>query len=311
MATRRPVAIPPGTGAPKDDGYFGPGSVTWRVFAAPSEVVGATAAVLAQMLLPRVVWIIDQSSAVYTDAETRGRLTTEYGLTVTFADTQAAERAGTMLRNIHHSMRAVDPFTDEAYNAGEPDLLLYVHNCTVWALVRGCDRWGPKLTRAEKDRFVAEQKQAARLVGIDPALAPSTVAEAEAYMEQMRAKMAFTPAARRFMDLILPPTLPRSKDDLITSLLMQAAVDLLTPEMRELYGLRWGPVRRFVVTAAATVIMGMAWAKLPYRKALPAMRAQVAVHSFGGKVRKAKEAAANAPAAAEREPVAELDHAAV
>jgi len=33
--------------------------------------------------------------------------------------------------------------TGEEYNAGEPDLLRWVHITIPWAYLGACDRWGP------------------------------------------------------------------------------------------------------------------------------------------------------------------------
>src|SRR5579875_2827100 len=151
--------------APKDDGLFGPGSVTWRVMAAPSAGPAIGTAVLMQMLLPGVVHMIALSSTFKSAPETRARLTAEYGLTTTFGDTEAAERAGGLLRNIHEHRTAIDPETGAEYRADKPDLLLWVHATIVFSLLRGAERWGPRLSAEERDRFVAEQRTAARLVG--------------------------------------------------------------------------------------------------------------------------------------------------
>lgn len=308
MATstaRRPVPIEPITGTPQDDGLFGPGSVTWRVFASPAESVGATAAVLVQMLLPRVAWNILQSSAVYSQPELRARLTAEYGLTVTFGDTASAERAGGLLRNIHHHKVAVDPQTGETYRASEPELLLYVHNVTLWGLLRGCDRWGPKLTPEEKDRFVAEQRAAARLVGVDPAAAPSTLAELDAYMARMRPGMACTVAARTIRDLFVEPGSPRDLPDIVNKALAFAAVDLLTPEQRALYGMRRTRLHRLMVDIVAALAIAAANTEAPYAKAVPKLREYVVTHAFGRKVRDAKARARTVPPAGHlEEPIA-------
>src|SRR6266566_3604110 len=103
MPTARPRRLPIALeNQPKDDGLFGPRSVTWRIMAAPSTGVGIGTAVLMQMLLPGVVRMINQSSTFKSDPALRGRLTMEYGATTTYGDTEAAERAGEFMRNIHH-----------------------------------------------------------------------------------------------------------------------------------------------------------------------------------------------------------------
>jgi uncharacterized protein (DUF2236 family) len=66
-----------------------------------------------------------------------------------------------------------------------------VHCALTWALLRAYAHWGPELSPAERDRYIDEQRTAARLVGVDPALAPSTTAALDAYMERMRPQLAY------------------------------------------------------------------------------------------------------------------------
>jgi uncharacterized protein (DUF2236 family) len=294
MPATRPVPVEELEHVPADDGLFGPDSVTWRVMASPATSIGAAAAVLAQMLHPRVMRMIDQSSNFRTAWDERARLTGEYALTITYGDTATAERAGEVLRRIHDHHKAVDPITGEVYTAGEPDLLLYVHGSLTWALLRAYDRWGPELSPAERDRFVDEQRTAARLVGIDPAVAPASVAELDAYMEGVRPQLAYIIEAKQIRDLVVPPKPPLTPTGLVQRAMSRAAVDLLTPEMQELYGFHWKRLDHAAVSAGTALIMGSAKAKVPYEKVLPELRAMTTTHAFGGAVkrRKADEAAA-------------------
>ena len=141
MASSRPIDIPNGN-QPKDDGLFGPESVTWRLMASPSAAVGGATAVLMQMLHPRVVRMIDQASNVREDPAERARLTGEYLNTITYGDTEAAERAGEVLRRIHAHRQAVDPISGETYTPNEPDLLMWVHCTLVWGILAACEGWG-------------------------------------------------------------------------------------------------------------------------------------------------------------------------
>src|SRR5687767_4994793 len=106
MAAERPVVLDAEGGTPSDDGLFGPGSVTWRVMASPATSIGASAAVLAQMLHPRVMRMIDQASSFREEWDERARLTGEYALTISYGDAAAAERAGEVLRRIHRRRTA-------------------------------------------------------------------------------------------------------------------------------------------------------------------------------------------------------------
>ena len=285
-AAARPIAIDEATSSPVDDGLFGPGSVTWRIMASPSTPIGTSAAVLAQMLHPRVVRLIIQASTFERNPELRGRLTAEYGITTTYGDRASAEAAGATLRKLHGRMKAVDVETGEPYDANEPDLLRWVH-CTIpWAMLRASDRWGLKLTAAEKDRYVLEQREAARLVGIDPESVPGNVADLEAYIAGMIPKLAYTTEAGRIRAIMVPRTVPRSASAVVSRLMSLAAVDLLPREMRELYGYRWGPLQRGLLNVATNGLVRAAVKKTPYEKTLPLLREHASAHAFGARALK-------------------------
>lgn len=282
-ASARPKEIEGGLETPADDGLFGPDSVTWKVMASPSTSIGTATAVLAQMLHPRVVRLIGQASTFERNPELRARLTAQYGNTITYGDTAAAENAGAMLRRLHSRMKAVDVDTGEEYDANEPDLLMWVHATIPWAMLRAYDRWGPELTAAEKDQFVLEQRTSARLVGLDPETAPGSVAERDAYIASMEPKLAYTSEGGRIRAIMVPRKIPRSGADLVTRLVTYGAVDLLTTEMRQLYGYWWGPLQRGLIGLASNGIVRAAVKKAPYEQVLPAMREQATVHAFGAK----------------------------
>lgn len=283
---QRPIEMEKQLSAPADDGLFGPDSVTWKVMAAPAGSLGIPAAVLAQMLHPRVVRLIIQASTFERNPELRARLTAQYGTTITFGDTASAEVAGETLRKLHSRMKAVDVETGETYDANEADLLLWVHATIPWMLLRACDRWGPELTASEKDRFVLEQREAARLVGINPASAPGSFAELEAYIASMMPKLAYTTEAGRIRAIMVPRKFPRSGTDVVMRLMVLAAVDLLPQEMRELYGYWWGPLQRGLLAAASNSLVQSVVKKMPYDGTLSQLRMQASEHAFGAKALK-------------------------
>lgn len=280
MASNRPIDIPHGD-QPKDDGLFGPDSVTWRLMASPSAAVGGATAVLMQMLHPRVMRMIDQASNVREDPEERGRLTSEYIITISYGDTEAAERAGEVLRRIHTHRQAVDPISGETYTPNEPDLLMWVHCTLVWGILAACERWGPALSMGERDRFVHEQRASARLVGLDPETAPGNVAELDAYMTSMLPQLAYVTETKFMREMMVPPRLPFTPEGLVQLVMTRAAVDLLTPPMQDLYGFRWPWLNHVAVRLGSTLLMSSATTKMPYEKLLPELRAQSATHAFG------------------------------
>jgi uncharacterized protein (DUF2236 family) len=280
MASSRPIDVPGGD-QPRDDGVFGPDSVTWRAMASPSAAIGGATAVLMQMLHPRVVRMIDQASNVREEPEERSRLTAEYVNTITYGDTEAAERAGEVLRRIHAHRQAVDPITGEPYTPNEPDLLMWVHCTLVWGILAACERWGPALSAAERDRFVDEQRASARLVGLDPQAAPGTAAELDTYMTGMLPHLAYVTETKFMREMMVPPRLPFTPEGLVQLVMTRAAVDLLTPAMQDLYGFRWPWLNHAAVRLGSALLMGSAMSRMPYEKLLPELRAQSATHAFG------------------------------
>jgi uncharacterized protein (DUF2236 family) len=277
MPAQRPVALDESIAGPEDDGLFGPDSVTWRVMASPSASLGTATAVLAQMLHPRVVRLIAQASTFERNPGLRARLTAEYGATITYGDTRSAEVAGETLRALHARMKAVDVETGKEYDANDPDLLRWVHVTIPWALLRATDRWGPEFTAAEKDQFVLEQRISARLVGLDPESIPGTMGDLEAEIASTIPRLAYTAEAGRIRAIMVPRKLPRSGAEI---------VDLLPPEMRQLYGYWWGPAQRGLLGAATNGIVRSMVKKTPFQKALPGLREQAHAHAFGAKALK-------------------------
>ena len=79
--------------APEDDGYFGPGSVTWRVSADLSAPVAGLRSLLIQALHPLAMAGVDQHSDWRTDPVGRLAATSAYEVTVTFGDRASGRRA--------------------------------------------------------------------------------------------------------------------------------------------------------------------------------------------------------------------------
>lgn len=285
--SQRPVDLEPGIHT-TDDGLYGPESVTWRVMASPAIAVGASAAAMIQMLLPPVMYVIDQASAFRTHPDTRAQRTGEYNLTITYGDVESAERAGQVLRDLHATRRAIDPSTGAEYRADDPDLLVWVHNALTWALLRATHEYGPRLGPAEADAFVAEQRAvAARLVGCDLDRVVSTADDLNAYMVAMAPRLAMTTPALWFRDMIVPPTWTPTPANAIKSLLMNASVLVMAPEHQELYGFRFGAVKRATTVSATKLLLSSGTSLDKIGETIPALRRYVDTNAFGGRRRRA------------------------
>lgn len=286
MSSPRPAGIEAGPHT-ADDGLFGPDSVTWRVVAHPSIALAGTGAAMIQMLYPPVMHVIDQSSSVREKPELRAQRTGDYMATITFGDVATAERAGEVLRRIHRTRKAVDPTTGRELHADDPELLKWVHESLTWTMLRSYERYGPGLTPAERDRFVAEQRIAARLVGCDPDAVAGTVAELDAAMAAIEPKLAFSQPCRWFRDLVVAPGFPITPGQAVKRLATQAAIHLMSPVHRELYGFRTSRLGELATTRLTRLLLAAAELRLPFDAAIPHAREYVDAHAFGASRRRA------------------------
>ena len=134
----------------------------------------------------------------------------------------------------------------------------------------------------DRNRFVDEQRVAPRLVGIDPELAPRTVAELDAYLEQMQPQLGYVTSTRFMREMMVPPKLPFTPAGLVHLVTTRATVDLLPPTVQDLYGFRWPSPNHILVRLGSALIMKTAAGKVPYDTLITELRAQTDVHVFGG-----------------------------
>ncbi|MYS55292.1 DUF2236 domain-containing protein, partial [Streptomyces sp. SID6013] len=170
-----------------------------------------------------------------------GRLMRTAGFvgTTTYGTTEAAERAGARVRKIHRMLGATDPDTGERYGVDEPALLLWVHCAEIGSYLHVLGRSGFPLTAAHADRYLAEHRHSARLVGLDPGSVPANRAELAAYFARVRPELAAGPEAHEVDDFLRrPPTHPLlvPARELLWRRVARLAYDSLPPYAHELYG---------------------------------------------------------------------------
>lgn len=195
-----------GTGVSvRDPGLFTPASVTWQAHGDPMMWVAGIRALYLQALHPRAVRAVIENSDFREDAWGRLRRTADFVGTTTYGTTEAAERAGARVRRIHDTLRATDPDTGRTYRIDEPELLLWVHCAEIDSYVHVLCRSGYPLSDALADRYVAEHRESARLVGLDPAGVPGSRAELAAYFASVRPSLAAGADAREIDDFLRRP----------------------------------------------------------------------------------------------------------
>ncbi|GGW94084.1 oxygenase MpaB family protein [Streptomyces noursei] len=198
-----------------DPGLFGPRSVTWQLHADPMMWIAGVRALYLQALHPRAVRGVRQNSAAFRmddrgrrDAWGRLMRTADFVGTLTYGTTDAAERAGAAVRGLHRRLTATDPATGERYRIDEPELLRWVHCAEVDSYLQVLRRSGHPLTDRQADRYLAEQRTGARLVGLDPDTVPGDRAALAAYFARIRPELALTPEAREVDAFLRRPPVP-------------------------------------------------------------------------------------------------------
>jgi uncharacterized protein (DUF2236 family) len=227
---------------PADDGFFGPGSVTWRMSGDLAGLVAGLRALLMQALHPLAMAGVDQHSGWREDPVGRLAATSAYVTTISFGERAAAERAAARVRRIHTRVNGVDPVTGRRYEASDPALLLWVHAALVESALAVRRAFGPVISDLDADRYVAEMVVAAELVGVPAGQVPASAAELDRYLESVRPELRCTPAASESMAYLLdPPGLDEEVAEIWQDVRYGAVISL--PDWaREMYGYQAPPL---------------------------------------------------------------------
>jgi uncharacterized protein (DUF2236 family) len=260
----------------EDDGLFGPKSVTWRLMSSRIMWVAVVRALYLQALHPRVIRGTLQNAATITepvDAWARLRRTRKFLETRTFGTLAEAERAGHRVRKIHESLTGTDP-DGTRYRVDEPELLLWVHCGEVASAIDVARRGGLPFSAADLDVFVAEQRASAQLIGVDRGSAPSSVAELDAYYEQIRPMLYACEEAKQALRWTLHPPVPGGNPVLKLGLppVSTLAFSTLPRWARRMYGRPSGPLSDMAATA------GLRAARLAFSQERVFLGAMRAIH---------------------------------
>lgn len=189
---------------PLDQGYFGPGSVSWRVLADPAAGPGGLSALFLQALNPRALAGVDQHSDFHSDFWPRLQRTAEYVMTVTYAPRERADGMAARVRRAHEWVRGTDPVTGLPYSAGDPELLRWVHVAEVSSFLTAVRRAGAPISDVEADAYYAEQVCSAELLGATDV--PASRADVDDYFADVRPDLRASSTSRvAALRLLVPP----------------------------------------------------------------------------------------------------------
>jgi len=190
-----------------DNGFFGPGSVTWKVWSYPAgALVGFQRAVVVEELDPHLVQSVEDSGGVRSRPSTRYDRTLHYFALVAFGGTATTAKAADILVKVHSKGIGNDPVTGLRYDANDPDSQLWIQMTGWHSILKAYEAFGgPKLTEAEENQYWAECARAAELQTIDPADVPRTREEVRAYFEEWRPRLVGSELAQSMADFLLTP----------------------------------------------------------------------------------------------------------
>ena len=241
-------ANPPIVRAFDGSGLFAPDSVAWRVHIdVTGMMVGGIAALMLQMLHPRVLAGVWDHSSFRDDMNARLRGTARFIAQTTFETRASAETQIARVRHIHDAVSGTLP-DGTPYRASDPHLLAWVHVAEVSSFLAGWIRYGePRMSVADQDRYYAEVAQIGELLGADPV--PRCRAEAEAIIRDFLPELKADDRSHEVLHVLLdqpPPSLMLIPFQAMT---MRAAIDLLPEWACRLHGLHRPNLSRPIVHA--------------------------------------------------------------
>src|SRR6266516_4452646 len=229
-----------------DMGLFGPDSVSWRVNRETTVLFGGARALLMQAAHPLVLAGARQTGFYERNPWKRLERTLQLTFTITFGTREEALRAAERINRVHRDVHGIDEVTGLPYDARDPDLLLWVHACLVDSSLLFERLTVGKLDDEGRERFHQEQMVGAELLGLPRDRIPPTVPELRRYIESVVQSgiLRVGSEAHIVADLIRRPP----KEVPWRPVLWQVAwwaFATLPPPMRDLYGIRWSPLKQF------------------------------------------------------------------
>jgi uncharacterized protein (DUF2236 family) len=222
----------------RDEGYFGPRSVSWQVHREVTVLFGGARAMLMQAAHPSVIAGANKTGMYERNPWKRLQRTLVLQYALTFGTRQEAQAAADRINDVHERINGVDPVTGRRYDATDPVLLLWVHACLVESALLFERLTVGRLDDRGRQRFHEEQMVAAELVRLPRNLIPPTVRELEEYVaDTVRSgQLLVTDAARSVAGLFLDPP-PDAQWRPVLRLVARLAFGTLPAEIRAGYQL--------------------------------------------------------------------------
>lgn len=159
-------------------GFFGPGSMTWKLYREPCVIIGSSRALLLQIAHPAIADGVKQYSNFQKEMAKRAHRTFTTMSRIWFGDKTTAINSAKRLHNIHSMIRGTaaweieDETIYKPYCAADPDLLFWVLATLIDTTIVATEKVMGQLPLHEKKQFYEESKISAQLMGIPPEVYP-------------------------------------------------------------------------------------------------------------------------------------------
>lgn len=241
-------------------GLFSADAVSRRVHGhVATMMIGGVSALLLQMLHPGALGGVWDHSNFREDMLGRLRRTARFIAATTYGRLEDAEDAIARVKRVHSFVRGT--LADGTpYSADDPHLLNWVHVTELVSFLASWQRYKqPGMTRAEEDRYFAENVVVAERLGATDV--PASRAEVDAFLRETRPELQVDDRVREVRSVLVGHQASKPALQPALTLVMRAGADLLPDWARRAHGFRFMPGERTMVrTAAAAATRTVGWA---------------------------------------------------
>ncbi|MCH7663534.1 MAG: DUF2236 domain-containing protein [Chloroflexi bacterium] len=239
-------------------GFFGPGSMAWRINREGALGLGALRALLMQVAHPKVAQGVADHSNYRGEPIRRVLTTLRLQQVIVFGSCQEASEALRRIYGRHESVVGkiagkTQPDKNISYNANDPLLQLWVFATLVDTMVRMHDQLLAPLSADERAAFYQDSLLFADLMGIPNDILPANLAEFDTWIEDiiMSDEIVVTSTAKDIASSLLRLPVPVFWP---TNYILAAGS--LPPVLRQAYGLKWNAAieRTYVVGIKAVQV---------------------------------------------------------
>lgn len=215
-------------------GLFTEDSITRRVNRENVLLLGGGRALLMQLAHPKVAAGVDEHSDFRAHPIRRLRRTIRMTMAIVFGDRETALAAARGVNQVHARVQGRN------YRALDPDLLLWVYATLADTALVTYETFVQRLLPNEREKFHQEFQLLGELLGIPSQRFPITVRDFDAYLGEMVSSgpVRVNDRARELAAQVMQPRVRLLSGPVMLPLNV-ITTGLLTPALREQYGLPW------------------------------------------------------------------------